>query len=521
MFATNLVVKPRKENVIGLVYTALTDWHHGDPGQMDKSNFSLYRRSFIRIKMNVSGRAINKNEIDRITEMFKVPSDISSYFEDEPLTRFVAILLTKIFIEEYGGGQGTGIFEGEGRYERLRSRFVQSSKRTNNLKEFWSLVSQELKVPPIVDTEVLSNLMILLSLPSSFGAFVLDQITKNMPLIIVIARMWVEKQKNNSPKYWLAINKEKVNSILSPLDDISTNNGIIAVAKKLGHSFEDQSTFVKLSYPQEVSNIEGRERYVSVPVITHSPNDIRHDLREALWYHLLEHIADEKPDKTLLGDDLTVSNTSMGAFWGTLPEPIQRLLENAGAMSGTAPSDAYALVQLIRATYPLWGLLGGSTNTFMLGEGNLKSVSTYLFGFENNDALAEFGISVSESVNDLLDETTLTRHGVRSKSSPMPTSFETIQKGAKMLVRLQLSQFATDLEIGALAAAIKTFQELNGTIGGKAARGFGRVSIEAIQFPEKMEHCLKLYEEYLITNKDKLRKGLLDGTLCTGKPICA
>ena len=119
----------------------------------------------------------------------------------------------------------------------------------------------------------------------------------------------------------------------------------------------------------------------SVPIPTHSGNDIRHDIRYAGMVHLFAK----------LGFDL---NTE-------LPTGVKALFENGGNIGKgkSAPSREYELAQTIRENYPILGCLGGCTDSFMLGDGNLQSVSVFWEGRENKEALKHiFGVTAEHSV---------------------------------------------------------------------------------------------------------------------------
>lgn len=517
-----LIVKPNTNNVIALLYTFIDPVHHGDPGQTDKSNSSLYRRQLMQLPIKVTGRAISQSEVDDLCQSYPVPKSLLPLFEDEPLPRFVATLITKFFIEQYSSREGEGLFSGMERYARLEVRFSQVAQRVTSIKAFWGKVCDELRVSSVSGDSSIAELVRFYSLPQTFSTLVLDEMCKNMQLIRVLAQQWVNEIKGNSPKYWLASNRGAIDKFTGDASAYKNDEEIRQLAADMGHVLGIVEVVpLKFVAPTETS----AEISVSVPVPTHSGNDIRHDLRWAMGMHMLRilGIRHEDMQKTLLGGDNPLVDSAIGAFWASLPKSVQGLLENAGAIAQGAkePATAFALAQQIKSNYPGWGAFSGSTSTFIMGAGNLESVSCFFVGKENNAALEEFGLSTDTSVSDMLDQWGLTRHAVRSDGSPMPTTFEVMQAGAQMVVRLQISPYTTDLELGAIGAAIRTFQELSGTIGGKAARGFGRVKVTPLRVNEDlMDYCIEKYEAYLNDNSDKLREGLLKGTLGTNTVVC-
>ncbi|NJL56023.1 hypothetical protein HC928_13190 [bacterium] len=199
---------------------------------------------------------------------------------------------------------------------------------------------------------------------------------------------------------------------------------------------------------------------------------------------------------------------------------VAALLYNGGDLNASAPNDAFKLTRDIREKYPLLGLLGGSTSGFILGASNLE-VSAWLIVEENREVLARFGIEPQLSAFDLLDREEQTRHtGKRVDGQPMPYGFEVLAAGTELLVDFRLRPYASDLEIGALVAAIETFAAADSTLGGQSARGFGLLFHETLIAPDgDMLALREAYDAYLATHADPLRQGLLDGTLATGKKV--
>jgi CRISPR/Cas system CSM-associated protein Csm3 (group 7 of RAMP superfamily) len=103
----------------------------------------------------------------------------------------------------------------------------------------------------------------------------------------------------------------------------------------------------------------------------------------------------------------------------------------------------------------------------------------------------------------------------------MPFSFEVLSKGTEILVRFALSPYSSELEIGALLAALETYQRADSTLGGQAARNFGLASVSWLkEISVEDARCQVLYERYLEENKDRLRTELQQGTLGTDMVVC-
>jgi hypothetical protein len=455
----SILIEP-ENTVVWCKYTLLEPVSHHDPGQADKSNFSMYRRQLLRTTIENAGRAIEPLEVQRICDRFPVPVEVVPYFEDEPFSRFIATAILRIFISAYGGAEGTGLFEGMTRYVRLENRCTQTATRVSNLKEFWSVLTKEMQVGGIAGTRA-PDLLTLLSIPKSFAASVLYQFSKYSQLIRMLASAWVETEKLVNEKY-------------ADKADADRTSG--------------QVVTLEFEMPSDEPSAE-----ISVPVPVHSGNDIRHDIRQGCMFHLL--------DRLKIGFD------------DALPLPVRTLLENGGAMAGAQPANAFAKGQMVREAFPHLGLLGGCMPNFMLGESNLQSVAAFWRGRENNAVLSEVGAESEAPVADLLDQWTLTRHSLRTEETPMPFNFETIQAGAELYCRFQFHPFVTDLEQGAFCAGIETWAQAFSAIGGQSAKGFGRVKVDWVKYPDALFDNLPDYENYLSENRERLRGLLIDGSM--------
>jgi hypothetical protein len=244
------------------------------------------------------------------------------------------------------------------------------------------------------------------------------------------------------------------------------------------------------------------QMWLQVP--TFSGNSVRHEMvREPGLWHLFHRV---------------------GIGFQSVPKGVQALFENGNNIAGgsSAPSNAYALSQQIKEMFPLLGLLSGSTDSWLLGEGNLQAVNAWIVCKENNDALALAGIESQESIFEMLDSWTLNRLQGRAGTSPMPYSFEVLSKGTEILVRFALSPYATELEIGALLAALTTYQRADSTLGGQAARNFGLAKCEWLDEDISPEDARAefTYEKYLDEHKDVLRRELQNGELGAGVMVC-
>ena len=456
-------------------YTVLSPVSHHDANLGREANLSLYNRQKIRIPIQDKLHRLEKHEVDAIQTAFLVPEECYPIFRDEPFSRFVGIALVHCFIGRYGKSQdgvwGTGLFTGVEAYRRLSDRMELAAPRSRNLKEFWSILVRDMQCGPLSDTQ---KLFTLLSLPSAIHHEVLYHIEKYSVMLVEMARHWLTTEKSADEKY--------------------------AKQAKVEQTSGKQKQLDLYKQPAEDESISD----LFVPLPCHSGNDLRHDIRSAGMMHLFATIG--------ISPDTPMNNSTKALF------------QNGGniAKGKQAPSTAYALSQIIREKYPLLGLLGGCTESFLIGDSNLHSVLPVWHGREYNEILKHiFNVTATHSVLSMMDNWTLHRHVGRYDGSPMPYSFETVATGAKMFVQFQFSPWITDLELGAFWCALRTYTDTDSTVGGQSAKGFGQVKVEIhsnnIDFAEHAD----AYEAYLQQNLITLAEGVQTGTLCCGQVVCS
>ena len=438
---------------------------HGDPAQGDKSNVTLFRRLKMSLPAVNVGRLPTQEEIDVLCATLPVPVEVAPFFETTTLPQFLGASLVRWFVRLYGAGEGSGLFSGMERYRRLEERFVHEAIRANTLGEFWSLACASLQVGA-AGGEYDRALLPLLSVPASLAGLVLREIADKPRMLVMLGREWVVTEKCTDAEYARKSGRE-------------VSSGEMTVLKHDASAIQVGDTAI-----------------VQVPAF--SANSVRHEVvREPALWHLLD---------------------ALNVPFDSLLPGVAAMFYNGGniASGAVAPSNAFALAQMICANYPSLGLLGGCADAFMLGEANLR-VNCWLECRENNDALALAGLKSDVSIFDLLDRETLTRHAGRVGSGQMPFSFETLATGAEVLIRFALTPYATALEVGALACAVQMFQTADATLGGNSARGFG---LSTSEWHGDVPVGGGEYEAYLAENAKVLRDGLLDGTLGAGKVVC-
>jgi len=240
---------------------------------------------------------------------------------------------------------------------------------------------------------------------------------------------------------------------------------------------------------------------VTLDMPVYSANAARHEtVREPGMLHLLNAL------------DLRLES---------LPATLAAMFYNGGQLRASEPSGVFGLTRTIREAYPLLALVGGGTDSFLLGASEME-VGAWIVCAENNEATRRVGIESDISVFDLLDIQTHTKHngGDRVDISPMPFGFETLVPGTEIVLTYNLRPYATQMAHGALIAALNTFQAGDASLGGQGARGYGAVEVLQTGSPIDTIEAYEAYEAYLAAEKERLAEGLLSGTLTTGKVVC-
>lgn len=444
---------------------AITPISHHDPGQKDKSNKSLFRRQAQNIEIATAAAKPTQEVVNKLCEAVQVPLEVAPLLQEATLPQFLAAALMREFISVYGGRDGEGLFSGSDRYRFLEERFGHAAVQSANLYEFWGRACSALLVGA-PQYEESRSLLTLLSMPALIGQQVLHVLAATPRPCVMLARVWADAVKRQNESYAKAAGTERADTQMATL-----------------HYTADTQVLP--------------EMVVDMPIV--SANTLRHQLiREPGMWHLF-HALD-------LGFDEPLPAITAAFYNGGDIKP-----------GASEPGGIFWIRKAIREKYPLLALISGNVDSFILGEGNLN-VYAWLRCRENNRALKRAGLETQQSVFDLIDEWTLTRHANRVKSGQMAFSFETLVAGTEIIVNLSLSPYASDLEIGALMASLKTYTEVDATVGGQSARGFGLLDMDFHDCEPDMA-ALGHYETYLAENRDALRGGLIDGTLSTGKQI--
>lgn len=464
-----------------MVLNVLRPISHHDPAQTDKSNTNLFRRKKEILNIEDTGRLLTQEDVDRICAANPLPADIAALMAEVPLPQFVGAAVLRRFMSYYGGmggGAGAGLFEGIERYRRLEERAAQVTQTSMTLLDFWGNLCREMMVPGM-DGGSDEELLKLLLIPSSLAGQVLEEMYEKPRAVMMLARVWNDQVKLQSGAYIEKANQRKRQQGEAEIVQGSTE-------------------LIELRYEaKNYHQLVGRKTIVQMPDV--SPNSLRHvTVREPGMLHLLNRL-------------------EIG--WNELsPGVAGCLYSGSGLREGAKePMNSHQLRQIIKRTFPLLGLVSGGVDDFMIGHSSL-SVNSFIVCRENNRVLQKVGMESAESVFDMIDRETLNRMPTRIGEHPMPFNFETLISGAQIAIRYTVNPYGRDLEIGALASALQTFEESSGNVGGQAARGFGMVELEWHSEAPTIEQ--EKYEAYLQENKETLVNHLLDGTLGTEKVLC-
>lgn len=211
---------------------------------------------------------------------------------------------------------------------------------------------------------------------------------------------------------------------------------------------------------------------------------------------------------------------SLGIEDGSLPQPAVNLLYAGGnlARGSAAPGNEIELGHKIRELYPSLHLLGGATDSFVLPKSAL-SLAAWPVAREFSRELSHVAPHLAEeaqevSIFDLLSEETRTR-GTSSESSgnQMLYTYETLASGTKIVLEMTLAPRTPPAVEGALSLALSHW---DGYFGGQGRQGRGRMAL--LEGPGADPAP---YLEHLEKNAGAMRQGLLDGTLGSGKVVCA
>jgi hypothetical protein len=458
-----------------LLLTALTPISHHDPAVQGESNALLFNRQKQLLSAGGGCPAPEPDVLAQFAAAHPVPVDIGEMFADLIYPEFVGVVLVRLFLDSYNHGDGTGIFEGMTRYNRLEERLRHAAISSHTLRRLWDRLCDSLRVPIHRGDDDFA-LLSALTLPAGVQQAVLRAIQQDYRSIVAIARLWHSVAKLENPAYAEAAGQEAT------------------------------------IYPKQVIQPEWSEDHagaqiVEVPAI--SANSLRHQLvREPGWLGLFGALGLREARPGL----------------GPVPAGVEALFYNGGNIAAGAkqPANTFTLASQIREAFPLLDLVGGVTDSFDVGESRLQ-VGAWLVCRENAPALAGTPAAdlpaVNVSVFDLLDEVTITRQAGQVGSGQMIVNAEALAAGTQVYVRLSLAPFTRALTHGALVDAIDRWRELDGTVGGAAARGMGHCQSEWLSRHSEADAYAEAYRDDIEMRRDALVEALVSGRMGTGKVV--
>lgn len=460
-------IQPNNQNSLDLLLTFTTQISHHDPATGDGSNTLTFNRQMQMVKRDVAAYQLAQESVTAFCEAHPVPQDIQPIFEQAPFPEFSASALIRLMLDIYNSQDGVGVFSGMDRYEKLESRIRSAATRSFSLRGFWSKLCHDLRLP-VHGGDYDARLLAFYALPRGLQQDMLALMVRDYRSVATLARAWHSTGKFTNELYAAKLNVEKQSLVTMKFD---------------------------------AANIGGESHDViplDVPAVT--GNSLRHQvIRKPGWLHLVKQLG-----------------------LAEVPAGVEALFVNGGNIRAGAkqPSNAAQLALTMRNQYPTLDLLGGVTDSFVLGEGRL-SVAGWVVCQENADALkgtaAENLPLASVSIFDMLDDVTLTRQATEDGLGQMIWNFETLAKGLNIMVRMNLHPFTADLTKSALFAAVEQFRE-QPTIAGQAARGFGWCTAD---WMNGVKADAQLYNEYLMANHDALVEGIASGKMGTTAQVIA
>lgn len=435
------------------------------------SNETLFNR--VQILSNDLGTSeqVTQELANKIAKAYPVSARTRQLLSTVSVYEFGAAAILYEFISTFSSYDGSGLFTGSERYNRLSSRAQTAAQTCETLLQFWGKLLDSMKVSvPTADQQ--NKFMAKLSLFIPLEKGILSVIRQATSSTVAIARELTRGSKMSNEAY----------------------------AEAVGEEAEEATASLEF----DISRQAPRHRD-----IVHIPHVQANSLRHAMVRHAgFKHLAG------------AIGIPAQGFGQGILPSSVEALLLNGGNIKGGSkePANAQVIASIIREKYPLLDLLSGCLDSFQIGDGRLK-VACWVVCKENRRFLE--GTPAEELCiipgAELLTTQRMTRRGVNDIGQ-MIFGGEALIAGAQIYVRMTIDRFSKPLTRGALYAALSTFEE-DGYIGGQARAGFGSVDMKYISREPNADELMAQYENYLTSNASELLEGLRSGTLCTDTTV--
>lgn len=459
-----------------LLLTAVQPIAHQDPAKADGSNTLTFNRRKQIVSRGPDERQVEQADIDHFCQAHSLPFAVHEAVRHLTFPEFVAVALCATLIDLYNSQDGEGLFSGVERYEMLETRLTHAAIQSSTLFGLWAGVTNALQLPPH-PAHADDLLLTFWGLPRSVQLRALTAITGQARSVVSLARLWASQRKLHSAEY------------------AAKAGQLDLVGRELL-----TAAFDVAALPDHVERMT-----VETPTVT--GNTARHQIvRAPAWRHFCRI--------------LEIPAAYPGQ--GDLPASVEAIFTNGGNIQAGAkqPTNSFALAGRIRAAFPSLDLLGGTTDSFDLGESALK-VSSWIVCRENRYALPGEIANLPEasiSVFDMLDEHTETRQASKHGVGQMIRNFETLAPGTKLFVRLVLDPFVQPLTAGALACAVAEYCATYPVVAGQSARGYGLMQPDVLR-DDLPDDVAEQYETYLRNNQEDLSAWMRDGTLGCGSVV--
>jgi len=460
-----------KSKIYQLVLTTTEPISHHDPAMGKTGNVLTFNRQKQFVCRDWVESPVYRNLVDAVKSTNKMPESIAGIVSRLNVPEWLAVAYVRQFLDIYN--KGDGLLDGMERYSMMENRLRTSAIQCHTLHRMWSILVDELQLP-MHSARCDAAISVFYPLPPSLQYQMLDIMAEQSRTITTLARLWHATNKRQTEEY-------------------CTKSNVPFLPEQM------------IEWEYDDSDIPEPEKQIVLDIPAISVNSIRHQmLREPLYLHLCDALNIESMPQG--HGDLAIGMTSIFYNGGNIQK---------GAKS---PNGAFYLAGQIRQAFPSLDLLGGTTSSFDLGESVVK-VSAWIVCKENLGCLPESlqkTPQANTSIFAMMDSITRTRHATSDGEGQMIYNYETLVKGSQIFVEIILTPYAQGLTEGALATAISYYDHNMNIVGGQSARGHGHVQVAWLTEPPTGQ---AEYKAYMAENKDRLREGVMDGTLCSDKKV--
>lgn len=160
-------------------------------------------------------------------------------------------------------------------------------------------------------------------------------------------------------------------------------------------------------------------------------------------------------------------------------DKLYAALANGGTLSGSEKRVDPEAQRALREALPPLSAFGGALYSYML-TGHLQSMGICWPVCSETQAAGLHDGEGAPPAEDLVEEVSLVRHVDREQQdpevsgvTPMPTTFEALKTGARLVSELIFVPHATEIEVAVIGHALDALT----AVGGKQGSGHGRVRV--------------------------------------------